>query len=187
MIDHRRTALGCASLLLTAGTLAAVGSGASAQPQKSEAATAAHLASAPQAECKYRGFNGSGSLVTAWKGGSPHKIGGGRSLGLRTGRDSIFINGDRSSAKLINAKKGDSAWVEIRHQEHRPESWRKGVACGITAERHPSATVPGAPKRYYIQTRWYFHSSPTLDDRWMRACAETRGDVKCGKWYDDHV
>ncbi|WP_306337189.1 hypothetical protein [Streptomyces sp. KL118A] len=186
MINHRRTTLGCASLLLTAGTLVAVGSGASAQPQRSEAASAAHPASVPQAECKYQGFVNSGAFVTAWKG-SPHNIGGGRSLGLRTGRDNIILDGDRSSAKLLHAKKGDSAWVEIRHQKHRPESWRKGVACGITSERRLSDPRPGAPRDYYIQTPWYYHSSPTIDDRWMRACAELRGDVKCGKWYADKV
>ncbi|MER5438171.1 hypothetical protein [Streptomyces sp. NPDC002790] len=190
MINRRRAALSCASLLLASGTLAATGSVAAAETASGSAAgKAARLTVEPtsQATCNYRGYDKSGAIFEAWKGNGLQDIGGGRSLGLATGQDNVFVDGDRSSAHLEKAQKGDSAWVEILTQEDRPESWRSGVPCGITSERHPRATNPGAPKRYYIRTQWYWHSGPTVHDRWMRACAEMSGDVKCGKWYDDHI
>jgi hypothetical protein len=167
---HKRRAVG-------ALTAALLGLGAVIVPAGSAAAS-------PEG-CDYRSYDGPGSIFISWKG-DPKRLGDGRTLRLQTAKDGWWVGGDRSSAYLSGADAGDSAWVEIEHGD-KPGEDDHGTECGTTSERTPDSYVPSpiTDPRYGIETKWYWHSSDTVTDRWMRACADLGSGTECTSWYSD--
>ncbi|MGW0737065.1 hypothetical protein [Streptomyces sp. NPDC002851] len=128
------------------------------------------LTTMASSKCTYRSYSSfgfpeyvtrKGVNTSKYNNGYTNKYG--RQLYLATGR-----NKDRSAAKLAFARKGDKVWVDISHDKGK--TWK---ACGHTTLK----TTSRDPQ--YVTSKRYIHSSKTVKNRWMRACAKTNGNVWC--------
>lgn len=182
--SRRSASLAVAALVGLGGALVPAAGAASASVP---AATAADtVASEFASGCGYNSYDGPGSIFTSWKGDWT-KISEGKALLLQTAKDGWWVGGDRSSGYLSNAGKGDKAWVEITHSGDKPGSSYDGTVCGTTSDRKRDEYFPspGDDPRYALETRWYYHSTDNITDRWMRACADVGNGKECTPWYSD--
>ena len=147
--------------MLTAGAVASV-----MVLPVTEAGSLASMSTAASS-CTYNSYStfGVGEYVS-YKGKNTDKYNDGvtkkhsRVLKLMTGKFH-----DRSAGRLEKSKKGDKVWVNISHDKGK--AWK---SCGYKTSDKDGKT---------ITTKRYLHSSDTVKNRYMRACAKTSGYTWC--------